>query len=190
VANQSGSSGSILPARRPAVTWNRIMEVRSVETIVKALNDAGVKYLIVGGLAVNAHGYERLTVDVDLVIGLKRENIVRGLVALQSAGWQMGIPVTAEDFADPKLREGWRKKKGMVVLRLWSDAHRRTPIDVFIYEPFNFQREFAGARWETVAGKIRAPVVSRKTLLAMKRKAGRAKDLLDIEKLKKLNPYR
>jgi hypothetical protein len=40
------------------------MEVHSIETIVKALNDAGVQYLIVGGLAVNAHGYERLTVDV------------------------------------------------------------------------------------------------------------------------------
>lgn len=40
------------------------MQVRSVEAIVKALNDAGVEYLIVGGLAVNAHGYERLTVDI------------------------------------------------------------------------------------------------------------------------------
>ncbi len=46
------------------------MEVRSVEVIVQALNTANVQYLIVGGLAVNAHGYERLTRDVDLVIGL------------------------------------------------------------------------------------------------------------------------
>jgi len=46
------------------------MEVRSVEAIVRALNTAEVEYLIVGGLAVNVHGYERLTQDVDLVIGL------------------------------------------------------------------------------------------------------------------------
>src|ERR1017187_4849787 len=103
------------------------MEVRSIEAIVKALNRARVKYLIVGGLAVVAHGYERLTVDVDLVIGLERENIIRGLRALQSAGWQMGIPVTAEDFADAGLRKSWRKKKKMIVLRLWSGLHRRTP---------------------------------------------------------------
>jgi hypothetical protein len=32
------------------------MEVRSVEGIVRALNTARVEYLIVGGLAVNAHG--------------------------------------------------------------------------------------------------------------------------------------
>ena len=37
------------------------MQVRSVEAIVKALNRARVKYLIVGGLAVVAHGYEWFT---------------------------------------------------------------------------------------------------------------------------------
>ena len=54
------------------------MEVRSVEAVVKALNDAKVQYLIVGGLAVIAHGYERFTNDVDLVIGLEQDNICRG----------------------------------------------------------------------------------------------------------------
>lgn len=47
-----------------------------------ALNGSRVKYLIVGGLAVIAHGYERLTKDVDLVIGLEPGNISRGLRAL------------------------------------------------------------------------------------------------------------
>ncbi|HXT13145.1 MAG TPA: hypothetical protein VN873_16425 [Candidatus Angelobacter sp.] len=75
------------------------MEVRRVETIVKALNDAEVKYLVVGGLAVVAHGYERLTVNVDLVIGLQHDNITRGLCALYSAGWSMTIPVTPDQFA-------------------------------------------------------------------------------------------
>jgi hypothetical protein len=58
------------------------MEVRSVEAIVRALKAAEVRYLIVGGIAVNAHGYERLTRDVDLVIGLEPENIIRGLRTL------------------------------------------------------------------------------------------------------------
>ncbi len=84
------------------------MEVRSVEAIVGALNDAKVRYLIVGGLAVNAHGYERLTVDVDLVIGLEPNNLIAGLRPLQSVGYQMTIPVTPEQFADPALRETWR----------------------------------------------------------------------------------
>jgi hypothetical protein len=166
------------------------MEVRSVETIVKVLNAAKVQYLIVGGLAVSAHGYERLTVDVDLVIGLQPNNITLALHTLQAAGWRMSVPVTPEAFADPKLRESWRKEKNMIVLKLWSDAHRRTPIDVFVYEPFDFKKEFARAKWEPVAGKRRAPVVAYQTLLAMKKAAGRDKDLLDIQALKKLDPYR
>lgn len=43
------------------------MEVRSVEAIVSALNKAEAKYLIVRGLAVNAHGFVRLTRNVDIV---------------------------------------------------------------------------------------------------------------------------
>jgi hypothetical protein len=166
------------------------MEVRSVETIVKTLNGAKVQYLIVGGLAVVAHGYERLTVDVDVVIGLERENIIRAFHALQTIGYQMSIPVTPEKFANAELRESWRKEKDLLVLRLWSDAHRRTPIDVFVYEPFDFEKELAEAKWEPVGGKVRAPVVGYKTLLAMKKKSGRPQDLLDIEKLKQLDPYR
>ena len=166
------------------------MEVRSVEAIVKALNDAEVQYLIVGGLAVNAHGYERLTVDVDLVIGLQPDNIIRGLKTLEAIGYHPSIPIKAEDFADSALRETWRTEKQMLVLKLWSDAHRRTPIDVFVYEPFDFNREHAAAKWEIVMGDIKAPVISYKTLLAMKREAGRDKDLLDIRALRKLDPYR
>ena len=135
------------------------MEVRSIEIMVKALNAAQVEYLIVGGLAVGAHGYDRLTVDVDLVIGLQPGNITLGLRTLQAAGWRMSIPVTVEDFANPKLRESWRKEKDMIVLKLWSDVHPRTPIDVFVYEPFNFKKELARAKWERVGGKARAPIV-------------------------------
>jgi len=62
------------------------MEVRSFEAIVQALDDARVEYLVVGGLAVIAHGYERLTKDVDLVIRLDRENVVRGLRSVVRRG--------------------------------------------------------------------------------------------------------
>ena len=166
------------------------MEVRSVEAIVRALNNAKVKYLIVGGLAVVAHGYERFTRDVDLVIGLGRENIIRGLRALIGAGYQLKIPVTPEQFADPRLREEWRREKNMVVLQLWSDVHLRTPVDVFVYEPFDFEKEFTRARWEKIVGGVSAPVVSYNTLLKLKKSAGRSQDLTDIEKLRKLNSYR
>lgn len=166
------------------------MEVRSFEAIVKALNDAGVQYLIVGGIAVNAHGYERFTKDVDLVIGLQPDNIIRGLRALMAIGYNMRIPVTPEQFADPALREEWHREKNMVVLQLWSDLHRRTPIDVFVYEPFDFRGEMSRAVRLPLGSGGPATVVSYEALLELKKSAGRPQDLLDIEKLRKLDPFR
>jgi hypothetical protein len=40
------------------------------EPLFKALNDAEVRYLVVGGLAVVLHGHPRLTANVDLVVDL------------------------------------------------------------------------------------------------------------------------
>ena len=166
------------------------MEIRSVEAIVKALNDAAVKYLIVGGVAVVAHGYERLTKNVDIVIGLERENIIRGLRSLMGIGYHLRIPVTPEQFADPQLREQWRREKNMIVLPLWSDKHRRTPVDIFVYEPFDFEKELARALRLPVFGNELAAIVSYPALLKLKKSAGRAQDLADIEKLRKLDSHR
>jgi hypothetical protein len=159
------------------------MELRSIETIIRALNDAQVQYLIVGGLAVNAHGFVRFTRDVDLVMGLEPANAERGLNALLRAGWQLAIPEKPSAFADAATRERWRTEKNMIVLKLWSDAHRRTPIDVFVYEPFDFAVEWNQAGRLEISPGVLAPVVSLATLLQMKRAAGRPQDLEDIKEL-------
>jgi len=57
------------------------MKVSSFEAIAAALNSAGVRYIVAGGLAVNAHGYVRLTHDVDLVVRLDPENILPAFAA-------------------------------------------------------------------------------------------------------------
>jgi hypothetical protein len=46
------------------------MKLSSFEAIVQALNGAQVRFIVVGGLAVNAHGYIRVTNDVGIVIRL------------------------------------------------------------------------------------------------------------------------
>ena len=72
----------------------------------------------------------------------------------------------------------------MITLKLWSDEHQRTPVDIFVYEPFDFQ-EFATALTVEVCPGLLARVVSLETLLRMKRDAGRAQDLVDIEELQR-----
>jgi hypothetical protein len=161
------------------------MEARSVQAIVSALNKAEVKYLIVGGLAVNAHGFVRLTRDVDIVLQLDPANVSRGLGVLFNIGYQMSIPAKPEDFANPETREDWRRNKGMITLKLWSDEHQRTPIDIFVYEPFDFAKEYAAATTVELCPGLLARVVSLETLLKMKRDAGRPQDLIDIEELQR-----
>jgi len=136
------------------------MEVRSVEAIVKALNGADARYFIVGGLAVNAHGFVRLTRDVNIVLALDPDNAARGLNALLAIGYQMSIPARPEDFANPEKREDWRRTKEMIVLKLWSDQHRRTPVDIFVYEPFEFTAESQIAATLEVCPGVPASVVS------------------------------
>lgn len=164
------------------------MEARSVIAIIRALEEAEVQFLVVGGLAVAAHGYVRLTLDVDLVIGFELGNLHRAFAALREAGYQPYAPVTADQFADANRRKGWREEKNMHALMFWSDEHRRTRVDVFIYEPFDFESEWAEHERKDVLPGLSAPVVGVPSLLSMKREASRPKDVEDIRMLEKAWP--
>jgi hypothetical protein len=91
--------------------------------------------------------------------------------------------VGAEQFANEQLRESWRSEKGMLVLKMWSDSHRETPLDIFVSEPFDFDGEYLAALRQEVAPGIVAPILQLETLLLMKLAAGRPKDLADIDEL-------
>jgi len=160
------------------------MKLKSFEAIARALNDSGVRYLVAGGLAVNAHGYLRFTKDVDLVVQLLPENITRALDALRPLGYRPLAPVTAEQFADPAIREGWIRDKGMQVLQLWSDDHAETSVDIFVHEPFEFDQEYANALIKPLYGVIEIRFVRIQTLIKMKEAAGREQDRIDIEHLR------
>ena len=163
------------------------MKAESLQAIIAALNEAHVRYLIVGGLAVVAHGYVRYTVDLDLVVALNPDNIHRALSELALLGYRPRVPVRMLDFADERIREGWIRDKGMVVFQLISDQHVDTNVDVFVSEPFDFAAQWANASWLPVLGELKAPVLAMDELLAMKRHAGRGKDRIDIEALQKMH---
>ncbi|MCH7891199.1 MAG: hypothetical protein IH921_06830 [Gemmatimonadetes bacterium] len=55
------------------------MKLRTLEAIFAVLNGGGVRYLVAGGVAVNAHGYQRMTQDLDLVLDLERNNVLTAL---------------------------------------------------------------------------------------------------------------
>jgi len=160
------------------------VKLAAFEAIAAALRDAGVRYLVAGGLAVNAHGYLRLTYDVDLVIQLTPKNIVPAFQALASLGYRPTVPVTAEQFADGAQRARWIREKGMQVLNFYSDLHRPVPVDVFVSEPFDFDSEYESALQGELAPGLTARFVSIPALIAMKQLANRPRDLDDIEHLR------
>jgi hypothetical protein len=160
------------------------MKLASFEAIVRAFAQAQVRYLVAGGLAVNAHGYLRFTQDVDLVIALDRENILRAFASLADLGYKPLVPIAAEQFANAELRQQWIRDKGMKVLNFFSDRHRETAVDVFVLEPFDFGREYDEALRGEVAPELEARFVSITALIAMKEAAGRPRDLDDIQHLR------
>lgn len=160
------------------------MKLSALETIFRALNKAGVRYLVAGGLAVNAHGYQRLTNDLDLVIQLGRDNILAAFQALSSLGYQASIPITPEQFTSAENRQKWQVEKNMQVLCLVSNRHPETPLDVFITEPFDFDKEYAAALRGGIAKGLEVRFVTISTLIAMKQSAGRERDRDDIQHLR------
>lgn len=162
------------------------MEKQSFETIVRALDEAGVRYLIVGGLAVVAHGYVRFTADLDFFLDLETGNLKNALAALSRLGYRPRAPVRIEQFADPLIRRGWIDEKGMKVFSLFSPEHAATEIDIFAAAPFDFETAYADAVRLEVCPGMTATFVDLDRLIALKKQAGRPQDLQDIEQLKAL----
>lgn len=159
------------------------MKLAAFEAVAKALDAAQVRYLVAGGLAVNAHGYIRLTLDIDVVIALDAANIRLAFGALAGIGYRPSVPIDADAFARPEQRQRWREGKGMQVLNFHSDAFPGTSVDVFVYEPFDFAHEYEIAMCGELLPGIDVRFVSIPTLIRMKQAAGRARDLDDIQHL-------
>lgn len=163
-----------------------MMKVASFDAVVRVLNEAGVRFIVVGGLAVIAHGYLRSTKDIDIVIKLTPDHVRNAFAALASIDYHPAVPITAEQFADERMRENWRKEKAMLVLKMWSDRHRETPLDIFVYEPFNFDAEYERALVLDETGGVGARFVAIPALISMKMEASREHDLIDVEFLRKI----
>lgn len=160
------------------------MKLSTLETILRALDLANVRYLVAGGVAVNAYGYQRLTHDLDLVIGLERQNVSRALDALARLKYRPVVPVAMEEFADPAKREEWTEHRNMQVFSLASDAYPDTDVDIFASEPFDFGAEHAATEVHELAPGVRLPLVRLSTLIAMKQAADRPTDQDDVKHLK------
>jgi hypothetical protein len=85
------------------------MQFDEIVSIFRALDREAVEYVLVGGVAVGLHGFERATNDVDLFVRPTAENVERLRRALRSVFDDPSIEeITAEDLAGeyPTIRYG------------------------------------------------------------------------------------
>ena len=162
------------------------MEQHSVEAIVRALNAANVRYLIAGELAVVAHGYVRFTADIDLILDLEPANVKHAVAAFKCLGYRPRAPVELDDFADPAKRAQRVRDEGLTVFSLYSSVHLATEIDLFVDVPLDFDEGYRTAARMEVAPGAGATFIGLQELLRLKQLAGRAQDLLDLDRLKAL----
>ena len=154
------------------------------DTIFSVLQRTGVRYVVVGGVAVNLHGYQRFTKDVDLVIELVADRTLIALQALEAIGYKPTVPVKLTDFADPDIRAAWIRDKGMMVFQMYSDRTRMS-IDIFVQYPLDFDELWdQGTKIDLPDTSLR--IASIDHLILMKRKAARPQDLQDIEQLERI----
>lgn len=157
--------------------------------LIKTLEDAGIHYVLVGGLAVALRGYQRVTMDVDVVLALDDENLQSFIACAKAAGWRPVAPVPIDALANTELLERWHAEKGMRAFGLQHPAGVSTVIDVLIKPPVPYEELRRDASLVTV-GALNIPVASIDHLIAMKTGTGRGQDQVDIEALRKLQAGR
>jgi hypothetical protein len=116
------------------------------EKITGLAERAGLKFVVIGGHAVAAHGYERTTRDADLLVC--RDDADRWFQALLATGYSQHHRGTNFIQFNPGAGDPW-------------------PLDLMLVNQSTFEKTLAEAELRPY-GKTRVPVVSLRHLLALK----------------------
>ena len=153
--------------------------------LLKMLAEAKIEFVLVGGIAVALHGYQRVTMDVDVVLAMDADNLRKFLSVAKASGLRPTIPVELDALARPELIEQWHREKGMLAFSLRGAETMATVMDILVKPVIPFAELRRDATMVKV-GSISIAVASIEHLIVMKTGTGRSKDLIDIEELRKI----
>jgi hypothetical protein len=150
----------------------------SPQEIFAVLHRHGVDYVTIGGIAANAHGSRRLTLDVDIIPAPEESNYQRLVAALDD----LGVPasVVDSDFRDLDPRDTFDLARA-TVLKLPTAVG---DLDVLNGAPG--AAPYEDLRERAIEVEVRGTpvrIVSLDDLIAMKRASRRPRDLRDIADL-------
>jgi len=158
------------------------------EEILREFQKQKVKYIIVGGIAVNLLGSVRNTADMDILVEMTDANLAKVVKILKKAGYHVKQPVDPLMIADKKTREDWIENKHMKAFNFYKEDELKE-VDIIIETPVPFEKAKKNIA-RIKSGDITLPVVSINDLIRMKKNTGRAVDKMDIEQLKKIKSLR
>ena len=135
---------------------------------VELFLDNDVRFLIVGGYALAAHGVPRLTGDLDAWVWISDDNASRVVQSLNEFGFE-SLGLTVDDFNRPDS-----------VVQLGYPPYR---IDILTeIEGVSFETAWNRRVEVTIDGQA-VPFIGREDLIANKRASGRPQDIADVARL-------
>ena len=141
---------------------------RDFSEFLRSLGDHDVRYLIIGGYALAAHGHPRYTKDLDVWIWPDLTNAQRLIEALSAFGFG-SIGLEVEDFTDPEI-----------VIQLGREPSR---IDLLTFATgLDFENAFDNRLMVNLDG-VNVPFLSAEDLRTNKLATGRLRDLADADDL-------
>lgn len=157
-------------------------DILDARALFRVLAEYGVDYLIVGGFAVQAHGFRRGTVDLDIVPRPDLANLSRLGEALASIGAQLFRSAASLNVSDPHLL----RRASLVPL---MTDHGRLDI-LNVASTAGLSADYGALRERALGVELDGvplAVIGLDDLIRMKRAAGREQDLADIRALTALD---
>lgn len=153
------------------------------EKIFKKFAEAKIDYIIVGGIAANLLGMVRSTADLDILIDINTESLLKADSILRGLKYKMKQPIDIKKLNKGSLA-GLAKVKNLKAINYYKPSEI-SEIDIIIDSPVSFVQAKKKAGKVSVAG-MPLPVISIDDLIKMKSVTGRAVDKYDIAELKKI----
>lgn len=138
--------------------------------LIRLFDQHNVNYVIVGALALAAHGIPRFSADYDFFVEPEKENGLRVHAALEEFAFR-GMTTSAEEFARPNM-----------VFQFGHPPHR---IDIITsISGVSFDEAYRN-RLEVIQEGVTVKLLGIRELMKNKEASGREKDLADLALLKK-----
>lgn len=152
---------------------------------LSALAEQEVRFVVVGGVAVNLRGVPRSTADLDIAVELEKQNLIRAQEALTGVGLLPLLPESADKLADTEVLRDWIETRNLRAFTFQDPSNPLKQVDLVIATEVSFADIDADAD-EFGVGPLRIRVASVATLIRMKSGTGRDQDASDIDALRRV----